>query len=267
METTLTDTTSLSPTHSAMDSSIAPLLPGLNDQCQAVVAVESEGVSVMDFTDDLPQLSRLQHHAQAPAQAGVEHLANIAEMALDFRTAAQPAAAAMEGVRQTHIEQRQPQQERGEQREQCVVDNAVSATAHDSASSSVNPSRQLPPFVPPPPALSHPPPADAPAAASHASTPEPCAYVLPLISHLDAYRASHDARVQRYQEELQEFNRVAVAPWVMAATRHLKRQEEDKREMTDKSQRINSEIAEFAAKMKQWQGPSTVRLWSKRSMQ
>lgn len=84
--------------------------------------------------------------------------------------------------------------------------------------------------------------------------PEPSAYVAPLMAHLDNYRAVVIGKLDQYARDLAEFDRVAVTPWLSAATRHLKQQEDTKRDMSENGQRIRAEIAEFAAKMQQWRG-------------
>jgi hypothetical protein len=233
------------------------------------VAVESESVSAMDFADDLPQLSRLQH-AEEGAGSATKHTpcATVTPTKVVAPSAQHAAGESSERTEQTaYIEQQREQQPRPQQREQCGMEAAAVGAEQFSAPSTTR--------EPPPPAAltqqvlqSHTPPAaDITTAATNTATSGPCAYVVPLISHLDNYTASQAAIVDRYKAALLEFDQVAVSGWLLAATRHLKQQEETKRDMTESGQQLRQEIADFAQKMMQWRGGSADKIARQRPRQ
>ena len=220
-----------------------------SQQPEAAVGVESESVSAMDFADDLPQLSRVQHVETADTATAV-----------DASTETEGATVACEA------KQGEVAMESGRQAEEQPVEAVQLNNGEELIADAEQHLASAPPAaMPPPPPLLSPPASQQPAstppavdsaasAATAAVGPEPCAYVKPLVSHLDGYAASQAAIVNRYRAALYEFDAVAVSRWVAAATRHLKAQEETKREMTESGQRIKHEIAEFAQKMMQWRG-------------
>ena len=231
----------------------------------AVVAVESESVSAMDFADDLPQLSRLQH-AEEGASTATQHAACATVMPAEVVVPAQDAAAESSERRghTAHIEQQREQLPQPQHREQCgMEETAVEQVSAPSTTTEPPPPSSLTQQ----PLQSHTPPAADTSAATNTAMSGPCAYVVPLISHLDNYTASQAAIVERYKAALLEFDQVAVSRWLLAATRHLKQQEETKRELTENGQQLRQEIAEFAQKMMQWRGGSADKLARQRPRQ
>ena len=244
----------------AVDSCTAAALEGQRDGCeqQDGVAVESEGASAMDFTDDLPQLSRLQQrteHNAASATGQLEAAAGTGEedmLAVEDGLADDFAA---------DMQQQQQQQEQGQHGEYEQQQDGNLATGQEAVSST---GALLPP--PPPPSTQQPPHSSTQAAAEQQSSTtdsaddsyQPSPYMAPLFNHLDTYRAATTARIDRHQAQLREFDRVAVQPWVAAAQRHLKQQEETKRDLTDKNESMRKEIAEFIGKLQAWRGLSEV---------
>ena len=216
---------------------------------RAAVAVESESVSMTDFEDELPQLRRLQQTEQQLLQRSGSRLeaaaANVQEA---VATPSRPAAE--ERAEQLHSDQRQSQQQDGQQ-QQYEADSTVAAAERHSVASPIMPPSAPTTLQPQQPTS---PPADTGAATA---TTAPCAYVAPLLEHLTTCRAAVTAAMNRYQQHLLDFDRAAVAPWQEAAVRHLKQQNETKRDMAESVQRVRDEIEEFYRKMSTWRDRST----------
>ena len=204
----------------------------------------------MDFTDDLPQLSRLQH-AEAKAESQVEPTSGLTDMSVEPEVDAEPATAAQQNARVVREEQQQQQQGKGQvQGEQCAESEAVGHTEEATEAHSASSAAVPPPPTPPPARQSSEPRSPSTESVAHDAT----AYGSLLLSHLDGYCASHAAIVEQYRAALLEFDAVAVSRWLVAAQRHLKQQEATKREMTDTGESIRQEIARFAERMIEWRG-------------
>ena len=241
----------------------------------SAAAVEVEDVPAgMDCADDQPQLSRLQQQVLAAlgagdraeaAAAGVDGGGAELEMTVE--------SARESGVAEEHsrMEQQQQEEEKEEQQEQLQGEEANIAAVQDVFSSAAAP---LPP--PPPPAATEAQahsstqadapaqpttaavaePTTAPAASSSNATltPEPSAYMAPLFNHIEQYRTAHTARLDQYEADLRTFDRVAVVPWLNAAVRHLRQQEEEKKELSENGARMLQEIRDFVETMGKWRG-------------